>query len=68
VIKSSTNEDAVIRTRKVLQKVGARLIGVVVNDVKRSILFGSSFDEHEYGHGYGYGYGYGDTANQKASN
>ncbi len=57
VVKSSTNKDAVLHTRKVLRKVNARVIGIVVNGVKRSLLFGSGYEEYGYGYGYGH-YGY----------
>ncbi len=66
VVKSTTGENAVMRSQKILTKVGARLVGVIVNDVKKSALFGSLYDEYEYGQGYGYGYGYGYAAHEKA--
>ena len=56
VIKSSTEGEAVIKSKKVLKKVNANIVGTVVNDVKKSLLFGNSYDTYEYGYGYGYGY------------
>lgn len=57
VIKSSTDGEAVQRSKKLLAKVNANIIGIVVNDVKKSFLFGNSYDAYAYGYGYGYGYG-----------
>jgi polysaccharide biosynthesis transport protein len=57
VVKSNTKEDYALKSKKVLDKVGARISGVVVNDVNKSVLLGSSYD-YRSGYGYGYGYGY----------
>lgn len=56
VIKSGTDESAVLGSRKALKKAGARILGIVVNNIKRSILFGAPYESNGYGYGYGYGH------------
>jgi polysaccharide biosynthesis transport protein len=58
VIKSSTDEESVLKSKRILHKVNAKIVGTVINDVKKSLLFGNSYEGYEYGYGYGYGYGY----------
>jgi polysaccharide biosynthesis transport protein len=57
VVKSNTKEEDALKSKKILDKVGARISGVVVNNVKRSVLLGNSYN-YKLGYGYGYGYGY----------
>ncbi len=58
VIKSGTAGVDVLKSKKALDQVNAKIAGIVVNDVKKSLLTGYSCEEYEYGYGYGYGYGY----------
>jgi len=53
VMKYNTMKDAAIYSRKILSNIDANILGIVVNDLRKSGL-----SKTQYGYGYGYGYGY----------
>ncbi len=53
-----TARDGMIRSAEILDSLGAKVLGVVVNAVGKAGRYGYGGYRYRYGYGYGYGYGY----------